>query len=270
MQLLTPVVPRADAPLARANPVAKLGAAAVLMVALFASLDGVTAVVILAGLIAVLPQSGLRARDLVARSWLVGLAVVSIATFNTVFAAEQLGPTVIEVGFLRIGSETLVNGVGLGVRLLAIVLAGLLATATTQPTDLADALIQQLRVSPRFAVGALAALRLLPILSREWQVLAMARRARGVDAGRSPVAAVRLFAGQLLAILVTSIRRGTRMALAMEARGFGALPCRTSARVQHMRRSDWGWIAAALLLATSAVAFSVALGTWRPLLGSLG
>ena len=267
MQLLTPLVPEADAPLARANPVAKLAAAAVLMAALFASLDGTTALVILAGLVAALPWSGLRGRDLLARSWLVGVAVLSIALFNTLFAAEQLGSTAIEVGAVRIGSETLLNGLGLGARLLAIVLAGLLATATTHPIDLADALVQQLRVSPRFAVGALAALRLLPILSREWQVLAMARRARGVDAGRSPIAVARLFAGQLLAILVTAIRRGTRMALAMEARGFGATSCRTTARVQRMRASDWGWIGAALLLAAVAVGVSAALGTWRPLFG---
>jgi energy-coupling factor transport system permease protein len=269
MQLLTPLIPDADAPLARANPVAKLAAAAVLMVALFTSLDGVTALVILVGLVAALSRSGLRARDLLARSWLVGLAVISIAVFNTLFAVEQLGPIVIEVGPVRIGSETLVNGLGLGLRLLAIVLAGLLATATTQPTDMADALVQQLRVSPRFAVGALAALRLLPILSREWQVLAMARRARGVDAGRSPLAAVRLFGGQLLAILVTAIRRGTRMALAMEARGFGAMPCRTSARVQPMRATDWAWIGAALALAATAVGVSIAFGAWRPLLGGV-
>lgn len=266
MQLLTPLVPEADAPLARANPVAKLAAAGLLLVALFASLDGTTALVIVFGLVAVLPWSGLRGRDLLARSWLVGLAVISIAVFNTLFAAQQLGPTVVELGPVRIGAETLVNGLGLGVRLLAIVLAGLLATATTQPTDMADALVQQLRVSPRFAVGALAALRLLPILSREWQVLAMARRARGVDAGRSPIAALRLFTGQLLAILVTAIRRGTRMAQAMEARGFGATSCRTTARVQRMRPGDWGWIAAALLLAGVAVLVSLLLGTWRPLL----
>ena len=267
MQLLTPLVPEADAPLVRANPAAKLAAAALLMLALFASLDGTTALVILVGLVAALPWSGLHWRDLLARSWLVGVALLSIALFNTLFAAEQLGPTAIEVGAVRIGSETLLNGLGLGVRLLAIVLAGLLATATTQPIDLADALVQQLRVSPRFAVGALAALRLLPILSREWQVLAMARRARGVDAGRSPIAAVRLFAGRLLAILVTAIRRGTRMALAMETRGFGAASCRTSARAQRMRASDWAWIAAAVLLAAVAIGVSAALGTWRPLFG---
>jgi len=267
MRLLTPLVPDPAAPLARANPVAKLAAASILLVALFASLDGITALLILGGLVAALPFCGLRPRDLLGRSWLVGLAVVSIVVFNVAFAAEQLGPTAFEIGPLRVGAETLVDGLGLGARLLAIVLAGLLATATTQPTDLADALVQQLRVSPRFAVGALSALRLLPTLSREWQILAMARRARGVEAGRSPVAAVGLFAGQLLSILVTAIRRGTRMALAMEARGFGALACRTSAREQRMRGGDWAWVGAALMLAALGVAISVALGTWRPLFG---
>jgi energy-coupling factor transport system permease protein len=266
MQLLTPIVPDPAAPLARTNPVAKLAAAAVLLVVLFASLDGLTAAIILAGVLAAFPFSGIRPADLLARSWLVALAAVSIGVFNVVFAAEQLGPTVLEVGPVRIGAETLVNGIGLAFRLLAIVAAGLLATATTEPTALADSLVQQLRVSPRFAVGALAALRLLPLMAQEWETLALARRARGVDAGRSPVAGLRLFAGQLLALLVSAIRRGTRMALAMEARGFGARPCRTAARIHRIGASDWGWIAGAALLGSGAVAISIALGTWRPLL----
>ena len=267
MRLFTPLVPDPRAPLPRANPVAKLAAGSVLLIALFVSLDGVTAGIVLAALVAALPLSGLSARDLLSRSWLVGLAAVSIGVFNVVFAAEQLGPTVVALGPIRIGAETLVDGLGLALRLLAVVLAGLLATATTQPTDLADSLVQQLRVSPRFAIGALAAFRLLPLLSQEWQTLAMARRARGVEAGRSPLAALRLFAGQLLALLVGAIRRGTRMALAMEARGFGAMPCRTAARVQRVRRGDWALIGGSLLLATVAIGVSVALGTWRPLLG---
>lgn len=267
MRLFTPLVPDDRAPLVRANPVAKLGAGAILLVALFASLDVVTAGVILVGLLAILPIAGLASTDLLSRSWLVGLAAVSIGVFNVLFAAQQSGPTLLEVGPIRLGAETLVNGVGLSLRLLAVVLAGLLATATTQPTELADALVQQLRVSPRFAVGALAAFRLLPLLSQEWQTLAMARRARGVDAGRSPFAMVRLLAGQTLALFVGAIRRATRMATAMEARGFGSLPCRSVARVQRMRRGDWAWIGAAFLLAAVAVGISLALGTWRPLIG---
>jgi energy-coupling factor transport system permease protein len=267
MRLAIPLVPDERAPLARANPVAKLAAAAVLMLALFISLDWLTATIILLGLVAALAISGLRPRDLLARAWLLLLAAVSIGVFNVLFAAEQVGPTVVAIGPIAIGAQTLVDGIGLGLRLVAIVLAGLLATATTQPTDLADSLVQQLHVSPRFAIGALAALRLLPLLGQEWQALAMARRARGLEAGRSPIAALRLFAGQLLALLVGAIRRGTRMALAMEARGFGALPCRTAARIHRVRRSDWAWIGAAALLAALAIGISVTVGTWRPLLG---
>jgi energy-coupling factor transport system permease protein len=267
MQLVVPLVPNPRAPLARANPVAKLAAAVALMVALFISLDWLTAVIVLAGLLAAVPFSGLRPRDLLARSWLVLLVAVSIGAFNTLFAPQQAGPTVVAIGPIRIGAETLVAGVGLSLRLVGIVLAGLLATATTDPTDLADSLIQQLRVSPRFAIGALAAMRFLPLLGRDWQALAMARRARGVAAGRSPIAAARLFGGQVMALLVAAIRRASRMAVAMEARGFGARPCRTMARPQRIGASDVAWIAGAIALGVIAVATSIAAGTWRPLLG---
>lgn len=267
MRLLMPIVPDQTAPLGRANPVAKLGAALILMVVLFASVDGVTAAIVLAGLVALLPASGLPVFALLGRAWLVGIAAISIAVFNVVFAAQQLGPSVLEIGQLRIGAETLAAGGGLGLRLLAIALAGILAVATSDPIDVADALVQQLRVSARFAIGALAALRLVPMFAREWQTIGLARRARGVEAGRSPLAAFRLFASQMLSLLVGGIRRGSRMALAMEARGFGALPCRSVARPQRMRAPDWGWVAGAFALAGAAVAISLLLGTWRPLVG---
>ena len=267
MRLLTPIVADAGAPLARANPVAKLLAALVLLIALFSSLDGVTAGVILAGLVALLPVSGLSARALLGRAWLIGTLAIAIAVLNVLFAAQQLGPTVISLGPIRIGAETLVNGAGLGLRLVAIALAGILATATSDPTETADALIQQARVSPRYAIGVLAALRLLPLMSREWETIGMARRARGIEAGRSPITAVRLFLGKLMSLLVGAIRRASRMALAMEARGFGAMPCRSIARPRRMRTGDWAWVLAATLLAAAAIAVSLALGTWRPLFG---
>ena len=267
MQLLTPLDPDDSAVLVRVNPIAKLGAGALLLAVLLASRDGVVALVILASLAAAIPFSGLSARALLGRAWLVGLAAISIGVFNVLLAAEQAGPVVLEIFPLRIGAQTLADGAGLAARLVAVALSGILATATSQPTDLADGLVQQVRVSPRFAIGALAALRLLPLLAQEWQTIGLARRARGVDAGRSPIGALRLFAGRLLALLVGAIRRGSRMALAMEARGFGAMPCRSVARVQRMRASDWAWVGGAGLLGALAIGISIVLGTWRPLFG---
>ncbi len=266
MRLLTPIVTDPRAPLARANPLAKLSGALVLMLALFASLDAVTALIVLGALVALLPVSGVGVRALLGRSWLIFVAAASVAVVNTLFAPIQAG-TPLDVGPIRIGAGTALAGLSLGVRLIGIALAGLLATAATDPVDLADALIQEWHVSPRFALGALAALRLLPAFAREWQTLGFARRARGVDAGGSPLRAVRLFFGRLMALLVGGVRRASRMAIAMESRGLGARACRTAARPQVMRATDWAWLGGAVLLAAGSIAISVALGTWRPLLG---
>ncbi|MEO8245827.1 MAG: CbiQ family ECF transporter T component [Chloroflexota bacterium] len=267
MRLLMPIIPDPSSLLGRANPLAKLVAAFILLLALFVSLDGVTAGLVLVVLLALLPVSGVGVAALLRRSRLLLLAACSVAVVNTLLAPEQAGTTLLELGPMRIGTETALSGIALGLRLLAIALAGLLATATSDPLELADALVQQWRVSPRFALGALAALRLLPAFAREWQTIGLARRARGVDAGRSPVAWVRLLGGRLLALLVGGVRRAARMAAAMESRGLGSRDCRTAARPQRMRAADWGWIAGAVVLGAGAIALSVRLGTWRFLLG---
>ncbi|HEX2194861.1 MAG TPA: energy-coupling factor transporter transmembrane component T [Candidatus Limnocylindria bacterium] len=261
----TPLRPNREAALPRANPAAKLGAAVLLMGVVFISTDPVTPAIVLAGLALATAFSGLAPGVLVARAWPLLVAALAVAVLNTLFAAEQAGEA-LAVGPLRFGSSTTAAGMALALRLLAIAYAGVLAMATTDPTDLADSLSQQLGLSPRYAVGALAAARLLPVLAAEWQLLALARRARGVEAGRSPLAAAQLFFGQLLSLLVGTLRRATRLALAMESRGFGSLPCRTVARPQRLERRDWVLLAAAAGLGAAALGISVALGTWRFLL----
>jgi energy-coupling factor transport system permease protein len=263
MRLIVPLRPNPEAPLARANPVAKLGAAAVLMVALFLSLDVLTPALAVLALLAVVPATGIGPRDLLARAWPLLLAAVALAVFNAIFAAEAGGATVLQLGQVSLRSEAVLSGVAVGLRVLGIALAGLLAMLATDPTDLADSLQQQLRFSPRLAVGALAAVRLMPTVAQEWQTLRLARRARGVSAGRSPVAAVEIVIGQLFSLLVSAIRRGTRLATAMEARGFGSRNCRTVARQHRMRATDWLLIAGAGGVAAIAIGLSLALGSWR-------
>ena len=93
----------------------------------------------------------------------------------------------------------------------------------------------------------------------------MARRARGIDAGRSPLRAVRLFFSQVFGILVVAIRRGTRLATAMDARGFDSGLPRTVARQQRIGTADIVLVMTAVGVCVGAVLFSVAAGTWRPL-----
>jgi energy-coupling factor transport system permease protein len=107
----------------------------------------------------------------------------------------------------------------------------------------------------------------MPLLGEEWRMLTLARRARGVDAGRNPVARVRLFGSLTFALLVGAIRRGTRLATAMDARGFDSGLPRTIARPQHFGPADWLLLAGGVLLVALALTVSVATGVFSPLLG---
>jgi energy-coupling factor transport system permease protein len=256
MQLRPPAIADPTALLPAADPIAKLGAATILMAVAFVSRDPITPAILLAGEAVAMAVSGLRPRDLA--RLLVPLAIVAalLGLLNAVLAGT---PAVPPTGT---GGDRVLIGLGLGLRVAAIALAGTLALATTDPADLAAGLVGHLRVPPRLAVGALASLRLVPLLGREWHAIGLARRARGVEAGRNPIVAVRLWMTAVVSLLVATIRRASRLALAMDARGFDSGIPRTIARPPRMRRADWLLLLAAAALGAAAVAVSLALGTW--------
>jgi energy-coupling factor transport system permease protein len=247
------VTPLPSGPLARRNPVAKLLAALALMLAVFGAADALTPALVLACELAVVPWFGLTYGALWRRTWLLLFGVAGIVLSQILFGTGEGDPVA--------------NGVAIGLRLLAVALPGVLVFASTDPTDLADSLIQNARVSPRFAVGTLAAWRLLPLLREEWRLLGMARRARGVDAGRNPILVLRLFASTAFALLVGAIRRGTRLATAMDARGFDSGLPRTIARPQRVGMADRLLVLGAVAVGIGAIAVSVAVGAFRPLFG---
>jgi energy-coupling factor transport system permease protein len=251
------------APLARRNPVAKLSAMFVLTIALLVAVDPVTPAVALAAELAVVPLFGVRYRALLRRSTVLLLSVAGIALTQLLFGTSRTGPVLIDAGPLVVTTGVAVAALGLGLRIVAVALPGMVVVATTDPTDLADSLTQQLKVPARFAIGALAAFRLLPLLAEEWEQLTLARRARGVDAGRNPLAYLKLVASTTFALLVSAIRRGTRLATAMDARGFDSQAPRSVARRQRFTAADAAVIVGAAAVASAAIATSIATGAFR-------
>ncbi len=243
MRLLVPLTPDPRAPLASAHPLAKIAAALVLMFALFLTIDPLTPALVLLAELAAIPLIGIPPRALLRRGIPVLIAAIGIGFFNALLSGD------------------LVGGVAIGLRLLGIALAGIVAIASIDPTELADALVQHLHAPRRFTVGALAAFRLMPLFADEWQTIALARRARGLDSGR-----VIGFFSMTRSLLVAAIRRATRLAVAMDGRGFADPGCRTLARPRAIVRRDWALIAASLAVAAVATAASIATGSWRFLL----
>ncbi|GAB1690108.1 energy-coupling factor transporter transmembrane component T family protein [Krasilnikovia sp. M28-CT-15] len=262
----TPIADPA-APLARRNPVAKLGAALAFSLPLILTLDPLTPALALTVELATVPLFGMRYPVLARRAWPLALAGAGVLVTMLLFAAERAGTPLFAVGPFQVTTGVLGTALALVLRVFAVALPGVIVFATTDPTDLADALVQNAKASPRFAIGALATFRLLPLLGQEWQMLTLARRARGVDAGRNPVTRLRLFAATAFALLVGAIRRGTRLAVAMDARGFDSGVPRTYARRQVFGIADAALLAGAAVLAGAILAVSVLTGVFRPVIG---
>ncbi len=239
------------------NPVAKLAATLAVTVTLLLSIDPVSAGVTLVCVLALLPFTGLSARLLWLRSWPL-LAAAVLAAAATVLYGRPAGQTYAQWGLVHVTDGSLQLALAILLRVLAIALPAVVLLSTTDPTDLADGLSQLLRLPARFVLGALAGLRLVGLLVDDWRERSLARRARGVaDTGR-----IRRVSGQAFALFVLAIRRGTKLATAMEARGFGAPGARTWARPSVLRPRDGVLVVIALGVAAASVFAAVLLGTW--------
>lgn len=233
--------------LARRNPLAKLAAAALLGFSLLFSLDPLTPALALVVDLAAAPLFGVPLQRLGRRYWPLLVSAAGVVAGQLLFTPAGV-----------------VDAVGLGLRVLAVALPGVVAFASTDPTELADALVQNAKAPARFAIGALAAFRLMPLLGEEWRLLRQARRARGVDAGWNPLAHARLAGSLAFGLLVGAIRRGIRLATAMDARGFDSGHPRTAARPSRFTRADAALIAGAALTVVGILAISIAAGAYRP------
>ncbi|MEO8907538.1 MAG: energy-coupling factor transporter transmembrane component T [Microbacteriaceae bacterium] len=248
--------------LAHVNPVAKLAAVLVTSVALILTIDWVSAAVALALECILLAFTGLPLRAVLTRT-LPLLIAAPLAGFTTVLYGQASGETYWQWWAVEVSTGSIALGIATTLRILAVGVPAIVLFITIDPTDLADGLAQIVRLPARFVLGALAALRLVGLFVEDWRSLELARRARGIaDRGR-----LRRLVGQAFALLVLSIRRGSKLATAMEARAFDAPVARTWARPSVFGARDWVVIAVGILVAASAVVVSVAAGSWNFVLG---
>ncbi|MGL4339572.1 MAG: energy-coupling factor transporter transmembrane component T family protein [Rhodoglobus sp.] len=243
---------------ARLNPVATMLAAALISAPLLWTIDPVSALVALALEMPLFFWAGLSFVDFFRRTAVLWFSA-PLAAMTTVLYGLDSGAVLWRFGFVSVTEGSLELGWIIMLRMLATGLPAVVLFVTTDPTDLADGLGQVLRLPERFVIGGLAALRLIGLLIDDWRSLSLARRARGVG----DTALLRRAAGQAFAVLVLAIRRGTKLATAMEARGFAVETRRTWARP-----SSFGWpeiavIALGVVIAISAITVSVATGHWR-------
>ncbi|MBO9625067.1 MAG: energy-coupling factor transporter transmembrane protein EcfT [Microbacterium sp.] len=259
--MIDPLTARVErrGPIAHRAALAKLAAALLIAVPLILSIDVVSAsVALLLEIPLLLLLAGLGRREFWTRTAVLWIAAPLSALTIALYGAQS-GAVHFEWLFMRISDGSLSLAVATAVRVLAIGLPSVVLFVTVDPTDLADGLAQRLRLPARFVVGALAGMRMLGLLADDWRALALARRARGVaDQGR-----VRRALGMAFALFVLAIRRGSSLATAMEARGFGGPGPRTWARESVWTSRDTLLVLAAAVIPAVAISAAVLTGAWN-------
>ena len=243
--------------LTRVTPATRLAAGMTWLIAAVVTLDPVVPIrLTIAAIVALILWSGLPLRRVPGRLAPLGLAIVSLTVFSILLSGansdRSLVPLV-EFGPVRITWPAVSGGLAIGLRVVVIGLTTLLVFGPSDPTRLADSLVQQWRIPDRFAYGTLGALRVAPFMADDWTVIGAARRLRGLHA-RGVAGRVRDATDRLLVMLVAAIRRAERLALAMDARGFDSGIRRSHFRELRVTWRDWLTLVVAGAVAVAAVA----------------
>jgi energy-coupling factor transport system permease protein len=242
--------PVRSSPLDRLNPLVALLVIGIVALTMIVSFRPVTALVMIAAELPLIMFARLSARAWAGRVWPLAGALAGIMIANLLFTDVRTGGTLLRWGPLWVTADGLAAAGGVALRLLALAVPGIVLFARLDPTDLSDALIAHWHARPRISVGSLAALRLAPLVLADLRQSYAARRTRGL-VGRNPVTMVPVLFGSLSAVLVTTVRRASRLSTAMDSRGFDSGVPRTLARESRWRRVDTvvvlGYLAAAVL-----------------------
>lgn len=245
----------------RLNPVTRLLLAVLVCLPVLVSLDWLSATVMLVGLLVVLRAAGARPAAMLVRLAPVAVAA-ALAAVTMALYGKPGGRVYWQWWLVEVTRRSVTMAGAVVLRVLVLGLSAVVLLGGLDLTAMADGLAQVLRLPARFVLGALAGMRMLSLFVEDWRTLGRARRARGLgDTGR-----LRRWTTMAFALLVLAIRRGTKLATAMEARGFDAQHARhrTWARPSRLGAPDVIGLTAAAALDALALVVSILAGTFAP------
>ncbi|MGC5628545.1 energy-coupling factor transporter transmembrane component T family protein [Georgenia sp. Z1344] len=252
--------PLGDAPLSRRNPTVKLAALTAVSLAVVFVLDPLTPLALYAlalTAVAVGTRAAPRTLVLAQLPFLVfGLGVLSVNVLT------RPGEVLWQWGVLRVTVEGLEVGAALGVRSLVIGVCVVGFLLSTDGVALMTSLHHNARLGARMTYAVLAGYRMLQEMPREWSTIRHAHAARSPDVRGRPPRGARHLAGVVFTLLVVSLRKGERMAQALESRGLGLAP-RTTWRPTPVRGADWALLAGVLAVLAAVLVVSHLAGTLR-------
>ena len=243
----------------RLNPVTKLVAMLAIVVTVFALPQWWIATLIVVVIVvpaAVISRSGGRLLSLSLKILLPIIVVLTLVQGLT-FPG---GTTVLwEWGVLALTTEGLLFALGIGSRIIVLVLCSLLLVLTTHPGELMSALTER-GMSPKFSYIISSTLQLIPAFRERADSILLAQQARGLSLKGSPLKRVKIMLPLLSPLVLGMFTDVEERSTAMEARAFGSTARRTAlvpipdSTAQRIAR--WLFV----VLAAAAIATPIVLG----------
>ena len=243
----------------RLNPVTKLIALLSIIVIVFAiPLWWVAGLILIVVVVpaAVISRSGGRLLSISVKILLPIILVLFIVQGLT-FPG---GKTVIwQWGIISVTSEGLLFALGIGSRIIVLVLTSILLVLTTHPGDLMGALTEH-GMSPKFSYIISSTLQLIPAFRERADSILLAQQARGLSLKGSPIRRAKFMLPLLTPLVLGMFTDVEERSTAMEARAFGSTARRTSlipipdSLAQRIAR--WAMI----VLAVAAIATPIVIG----------
>lgn len=241
------------------DPRAKISAVALLVVGLFL-VDSIVGFLAVAGALAALVAVGRIPLLTFLRLLRPVLFIVALtALFQILFSRE--GTTLFEWGILEVHTGGVVTGLTLAMRILLLVSAANLLTATTAPVALADGIEDLLSPLKRIgfpshevAMMMTIALRFIPTLYEEARKIMKAQAARGADyEDGGMIRRARAMVPVLVPLTVGAFRRADELAEAMESRGYRGGEGRSRYRELRFRPRDAAALVVVVLILAGGV-----------------
>lgn len=134
--------------------------------------------------------------------------------------------------------EDIILSITLGLRILTIISLSASFVKTTDPVKFILSLIQQLKLPYVVGYSTLTAYRFLPTFKDELEKIRLAHIVRGVEDKRGLAGKIELIKRYFVPMLATAIRKGEKVALAMESKAFGTYKERTFYKEIKVEKDD--------------------------------
>ena len=179
--------------------------------------------------------------------------LIVLPTMITWMISYRKGTPIINLPLIHASKESILFGLGKGLKVAALVLASVLFLSSTKVEELSVGL-SRLGFPYRFGFTITLAFRLVPLFIDSALTVVDAQRLRGYDfdAG-GPFERIRRYVPVIIPVFMGALRKANNMAMALEARGFGRNNNPTSFIEYRMHRRDAE--AFVVLLAVATVAF---------------